>query len=68
MNGHVSCRSTGDKFGVADLDVIRVGMMAVATVKAVPENPRYVRNVSNSEDESFFRAEIAHMLFRPLPF
>jgi hypothetical protein len=43
-------------------------MMAVATVKAVPENPRYVRNVSNSEDESFFRAEIAHMLFRPLPF
>jgi hypothetical protein len=66
MNGHVSFGSTGDKFGVANLDVIRIGMIAIATVKTVLENPRYVRNVGNSEDESFFGAEIAHVVFRTL--
>lgn len=66
MNWHVSCPPAGDKVGVTDLDVIGVGMIAVATVKTVLENPRYVCNVSDSKDESFFRVEIAHLLVTSL--
>jgi hypothetical protein len=36
-------------------------MIAVATVKTVLENPQYVRNVSDSKNESLFRVKIAHL-------
>ena len=62
MNGYIACSSTGDKLGATDLDVIRVGMMAVATVKTVLKDPRYVRNMGDSKNESFFGVEIAHLL------
>jgi hypothetical protein len=45
---------------------IGVGMVGVATVKTVLENPRSVRNVSDSKNESFFGVEIAHLLVMSL--
>lgn len=66
MHGHVSCPSTGDKIGVADLNVIRVGMGAVAKMETVLENPWHVRNVRDSKNESFFGTEIAHLLLTSL--